>query len=294
VATGQDISEKRSAKELIAEAVEMAEKADLVIFVGGLNKSQHQDAEGDDRLSYSLPYGQDTLITALAKANPRLVVVNVSGNAVAMPWVNKVPAVVQTWYNGSEAGSALAAVLAGDVNPSGKLPFTIPASLTDVGAHASGDKRVYPGVDNREVYEEGLYVGYRYADKQGIRPNFAFGHGLSYTTFAYGKPTVTQRGDSVVVELDVTNTGKREGAEVVQLYVSDKSHTVERPVKELKGFDKVTLAPGETTRVRFALGDGAFSYFDAARHEWVRPTGAFEILIGSSSRDIRRKVGINL
>jgi beta-glucosidase len=294
VSTGQDLKDTRSAAELIAEAVEMARKADIVVFFGGLNKSTNQDAEGDDRLEYGLPYGQDSVITALAKANPQLVVVNLSGGAVAMPWLSKVPTVVQTWYNGSEAGPAIASILTGDVNPSGKLPFTIAARLNDFGAHASGDALSYPGLDNKEVYQEGLYVGYRYTDKKGIKPLFPFGHGLSYTTFSYGKPTVTKQDGKVIVELDVKNTGKREGAEVVQLYVSDKTGTIDRPIKELKGFQKVTIEPGATTHVTITLDDTSFSYFDADAHKWVCPQGKFELLIGSSSSDIRRRIDIQI
>lgn len=187
VKSGQDLKDDRSPEELIAEAVEVAKEADYVIFVGGLNKSAHQDCEDADRKELGLPYGQDEVIKALAQANKNLIVVNISGNAVSMPWIKDVPAVLQAWYLGSEAGSAIAAILAGDVNPSGKLPFTFPAALEDVGAHKLGD---YPGVLRAdgsnivdEKYNEGIFVGYRWADKQKTKPLFPFGHGLSYTTF---------------------------------------------------------------------------------------------------------------
>lgn len=280
---------------LRAEAVEAARDADVVIFVGGLNKNQHQDCEGVDRLDYGLPYEQDELIEALVKANPNTVVVLETGNAVAMPWLASVPAVVESWYAGSEAGNALARVLFGLVNPSGKLPFTIARSLTDYAAHATGDSRLYPGVDGTVEYAEGLDVGYRYADKlardRKVKPDFAFGHGLSYTSFKFGKPTLDSReiaaGQGVTVTVPVTNTGSRDGAEVVQIYVSDRESSVQRPIKELKGFSKVFLAPGETRDVTVTLAPEAFSYYDADAHGWKVEPGRFDILVGAASDDIR-------
>jgi beta-glucosidase len=294
VVSGQDLSEKRSADQLIADAVEKAKAADYVIFVGGLNKSDGQDAEGADREGIELPYGQDAVIEALAKANKNLVVVNVSGNAVAMPWVKQVPAIVQAWYLGSEAGNALADILSGKVNPSGKLPMTFPVKLSDVGAHAMGE---YPGVkrDNEEIwdehYNEGILVGYRWFDTKKIKPLFPFGYGLSYTTFSYGKPEfvgskeLTADG-KITVAIPVTNTGSREGAEVVQLYISDKKAPVERPVKELKGFQKITLQPGETQTVTFDITPADLAYFDADAHAWTTHPGAYTALLGSSSASL--------
>ncbi|MBO8444766.1 MAG: glycoside hydrolase family 3 C-terminal domain-containing protein, partial [Bacteroidetes bacterium] len=268
VTTGQNLQEDRSAEELIAEAVEMAKDADCVIFIGGLNKSWKQDCENSDRASLGLPYGQDDVIEALAAVNPRLVVVNISGNAVAMPWIDKVPAVLQAWFIGSEAGHSIADVLSGDVNPSGKLPFTFPARLEDCPAHLLGDycgKSVNDTVDIE--YKEGIYVGYRWTDRQkDVKPLFPFGHGLSYTSFAYGKPVVdcssmTADG-TVTVSVDVTNTGSREGKEVVQLYISDRKSSLPRPVKELKGFRKISLVPGETKTVSFTISADALSFYD--------------------------------
>ncbi|WP_373835918.1 glycoside hydrolase family 3 C-terminal domain-containing protein, partial [Bacteroides heparinolyticus] len=221
VVTGQNLKDERTPEELIEEAVRVARDADYVIFIGGLNKSAGQDCEDSDRKGLDLPYGQDAVISALAKVSKKLVVVNISGNAVAMPWVNDVPAIVQAWYLGSEAGSALAAVLMGDVNPSGKLPFTFPAKLEDVPAHSLGE---YTGAQSESVidirYNEGIFVGYRWADKQKkVKPLFPFGHGLSYTTFEYGKPTVDSKvmtaGGTLTVKVTVSNTGAREGQEVV-------------------------------------------------------------------------------
>ena len=302
VKSGQDLEDNRSPEELIAEAVAVAKDADYVIFIGGLNKSAHQDCEDADRKELGLSYGQDKVIAALAKANKNLIVVNISGNAIAMPWVKEVPAIVQAWYLGSEADSAIASVLTGDVNPSGKLPFTFPASLQDVGAHKLGE---YPGTPRNDgspivdqKYNEGIFVGYRWADKEKTKPLFSFGHGLSYTTFAYGKAIADKKvmgqDETLTITLPVTNTGSREGSEVIQLYISDLKSSLPRPVKELKGFSKVKLAPGETREVTFTIGKEALSFFDDTRHEWVAEPGKFEAWIGASSTDIRNKVAFEL
>ncbi len=302
VKSGQDLEDSRSPEELIAEAVAVAKEADYVIFIGGLNKSAHQDCEDADRKELGLSYGQDKVITALAKANKNLIVVNISGNAIAMPWVKEVPAIVQAWYLGSEAGSAIASVLTGDVNPSGKLPFTFPASLQDVGAHKLGEYPGTPRSDGSPIvdqkYNEGIFVGYRWADKEKTKPLFSFGHGLSYTTFAYGKAVADKKvmgqDETLTITLPVTNTGSREGSEVIQLYISDLKSSLPRPVKELKGFSKTKLAPGETREVTFTIGKEALSFFDDTRHEWVAEPGKFEAWIGASSTDIRNKVAFEL
>ena len=302
VKSGQDLEDSRSPEELIAEAVAVAKEADYVIFIGGLSKSAHQDCEDADRKELGLSYGQDKVITALAKANKNLIVVNISGNAIAMPWVKEVPAIVQAWYLGSEAGSAIASVLTGDVNPSGKLPFTFPASLQDVGAHKLGEYPGTPRSDGSPIvdqkYNEGIFVGYRWVDKEKTKPLFSFGHGLSYTTFAYGKAVADKKvmgqDETLTITLPVTNTGCREGSEVIQLYISDLQSSLPRPVKELKGFSKVKLAPGETREVTFTIGKEALSFFDDTRHEWVAEPGKFEAWIGASSTDIRNKVAFEL
>lgn len=299
VTTGQDLTDKRSVKELTEEAVRAAKEADIVLFIGGLNKSNNMDAEGSDRKTMDLPYGQNDLIRELVKVNPNLVVVNISGTGVAMPWVNEVPAILQGWYLGSETGNALASVLSGDVNPSGKLPYTYYESLEQVGAHKLGE---YPGHKSVDVlgnevmdipYNEGIYVGYRFIDKNNLKPTFPFGHGLSYTTFEYGNvsaPKVfVKENDKIEVSIPITNTGDRKGKEIVQLYIRDVKSSVERPVKELKRFKKVELNPGETRDITFELDRDALSYFDADRHGWVMEPGDFEILIGASSGDIRSK-----
>lgn len=301
VVSGQNLKDDRSPEELIAEAVRVAGEADYVIFIGGLNKSAHQDCEDSDRTGLGLPYGQDRVITELVKANQNLVVVNVSGNAVAMPWIKEVPAVLQAWFLGSEAGNAIAAVLMGDVNPSGKLPFTFPARLEDVPAHQLGE---YPGSEKvgdivNEKYNESIFVGYRWADKQKkAKPLFPFGHGLSYTTFEYGKPVADKKAmtvdDTITFTVTVKNTGDREGQEVVQLYISDKKSSLPRPVKELKGFRKVKLAPGEEQKVSFTVAKDALSFFDDAKHEWVAEPGKFEAVIAASAADIRGVVPFEL
>ena len=300
VVTGQDLNDPRSPEELRDEAVRVAKDADIVLFFGGLNKSNHQDAEDSDRETYDLPYGQNELIEAVAEANPNIVYINISGTGVAMPWVSKVPGIVQEWYLGNETGNAIASVLFGDVNPSGKMPYTLYATLDQCGAHKLGEYPGHPakgalGEDIMDIpYNEGIYVGYRFIDKNKLKPTFPFGHGLSYTTFKYGKATVDRAegagDDTFTVTVPVTNTGDREGKETVQLYVSDLKSTVDRPVKELKGFKKVSLAPGETADVTFTLSRPDFSYFDADKHQWVCEPGAFEALVGSSSGDIRSKV----
>ncbi|ATC37821.1 TPA: glycoside hydrolase family 3 C-terminal domain-containing protein [Elizabethkingia anophelis] len=309
VKSGQNLKDDRPASELLNEAVALAKKSDVVIFVGGLNKSDYQDSEGHDRKGLGLPYNQDQLISALAKANKNLAVVLVSGNAVAMPWVKEVPAIVQGWYLGSEAGNALAAVLAGDANPSGKLPFTFPVKLEDNAAHQMGE---YPG--NKEelaagkgkdqknpiniTYNEGIFVGYRWHDTKNIKPLFSFGHGLSYTTFEYGKvradKTQMAQDGKITFTVSIKNTGKREGAEVAQLYISDLKSSVPRPVKELKGFEKINLKPGDQKEVSFTIDKSALSFFDAATHQWLAEPGEFEALVGASSSDIKTKMKFTL
>ncbi|MCH5308981.1 MAG: glycoside hydrolase family 3 C-terminal domain-containing protein [Prevotella sp.] len=301
VTVGRSIAEHRAADVLLAEAVEKARTADYVIVFGGLNKSDFQDCEGHDRKDYGLPYGQDKLIEELAKVNPRLVYVNISGNAVAMPWLKNVPAVVQGWFIGSESGEALASVLAGDVSPSGKLPFTWYQQLNDCGAHALN---TYPGTWREghkiidEEYKEGIYVGYRWTDKQGIKPTFAFGHGLSYTTFKLGKvtadkPRMTADGQ-ISFTVNVTNTGSVEGAETIQLYIHDKKSSIDRPQKELKAFQKVSLQPGESRDVTLTIGKDALSFYDETTAQWVAEPGVFEAWVGTASDKIAARVPFTL
>lgn len=294
VTSGQDLSESRSADRLIADAADAARRADVVIFVGGLNKATGQDCEDSDRESLALPYNQDAVIEALVAANPRTVVVNVSGNAVAMPWADKVPAILQAWFLGSESGNSLADVIFGRVNPSGKLPMTFPVRLDDVAAHAVGE---YPGTKRADSdivdirYNEGVMVGYRWFDTRKIRPLFAFGHGLSYTTFGYGKLSADASkigpDGALTLSVDVTNTGSRAGAETVQLYISDTKASVKRPAKELKNFAKIYLEPGQTKTVTFTVRPSDLAFFDAGAHAWTAEPGEFRAHVGAASDDIR-------
>lgn len=321
VTTGQSLEDNRSAGELIAEAVSEASKADAVIFIGGLNKADHQDAEGFDREQYGLPYGQDAVIEALLAANPHLVVVNISGNPVAMPWAAKVPAILQDWYLGSEAGNSLADVLTGDVNPSGHLAMTWYASLDQCSVFAALDAKgrrlkkqpsaqtideikainpaQYPGIKAADkdqwdlTYSEGIFVGYRYTDQQNLQPLFPFGHGLSYTTFEMTSAEVKSVNGLPVVTATVKNTGKVAGAQVVQLYVHDAQSSVVRPVKELKGFGKLFLQPGESQTVTLALTERDLSFYDEDSRLWVAEAGRFDLLVGFSSQDIKKALPFN-
>ena len=274
------------APDLIAEAVDLAKRSDAVVLIAGLNKEW--ESEGFDRVDMKLPGVQDELIERVAAANPNTVVVLNVGSAVEMPWIDKVPGVIQLWYDSQEQGNALADVLFGDVSPSGKLPTTFPVRLQDNPAYIN-----YPGENGKVRYGEGLFVGYRYYDKKEVAPQFPFGHGLSYTTFEYGNlrlsTTQTSPETGFDISFDVTNTGKRPGKEVAQVYVRDVKCSLARPEKELKAFAKIELAPNETKTVTLHLDREAFWFFDPAGNGWVTEPGEMEVLIGSSSRDIRMR-----
>ena len=282
---------------LRAEAVEMAKKADLVVLVGGLNKNHFQDCEGGDRLEYGLPFGQDELIEALLGVNKNLVLVLLSGNAVEMPWVSRVPAIVQGWYLGSMGGKSLADILSGAVNPSGKLPFSFPAKLTDCGAHAF-DELSYPGDSIKQEYKEDILVGYRWHDTKKVPALFPFGHGLSYTTFTYGKPVASAKAmaadGTLTVTVAVKNTGSIAGKEIVQLYVGDDKCSVLRPVKELKHFAKVALAPGQEKSVTFTLTPDDLKFYDEASAAWKYEPGKFKAYVCASSADVRGVVSFEM
>jgi beta-glucosidase len=277
-------------RELADRAVLAAKSCDVAVVVAGLTHQAHADDEGTDRIDLSLPAHQAELIARVIEANPRTVVVLIDGSPVDMsPWLGKAPSVLEAWYGGSEAGHALASVLFGDVNPSGKLPCTFPKVLADTPTQQGG-ARAYPGVDGIVHYDEGILVGYRWYDTKKIEPLFPFGFGLSYTTFTYSNLRISSTGPaSAEVACDVTNSGSRPGAEVAQLYVGAEQSAVQRPEKELKGFTKVLLAPGETKTVKMALNSRSFAYYSTEKHTWVVEPGDFEIQVGSSSRDIRLK-----
>ena len=302
VTTGQNLKDDRSPEELINEAVEKAKTADYVVIFGGLNKSDYQDCEGHDRKTMDLPYNQDKLITALASVNKQTIYVNISGNAVSMPWRKQVPAIVQGWFLGSEAGIGLADVLLGKTNPSGHLPFTWYESLSQVGAHSFGEA-AFPGIWREgkkiidEEYKEGIYVGYRWTDMKKLKPAFAFGHGLSYTTFKVSnlRSDFDETTDgNMTFKVDVTNTGDCTGADVVQLYISDVKCSVDRPVKELKAFRKVMLKPGETKTITLSTDKRALSFWDEATDGWKAEPGEFIAWAGDSSDRLTCKMKFTL
>jgi beta-glucosidase len=294
---GREEPSKLNADSLMAAAIEVAKNADVVLYIGGLNKNYFQDCESGDRKSLDLPFGQDKLIDALLKANKNTAVILLSGNAVAMPWIDKVPAIMQGWYLGSEAGNALADVISGEVNPSGKLPFTFPKKLEDSGAH-SFDKLCYPGDSVNVYYKEDILVGYRWFDTKKIAPLFPFGYGLSYTTFAWSKPSVdltevTSDG-TVKVSFTLTNTGKVDGAETAQLYVSKSKSVVNRAAKELKAFKKVFLKAGESQTVILDVPVSSFAYYNETKSGWEVEPGTYTLMLGSSSNDIKGKADIKV
>lgn len=292
--TGQILEDSRSPEKLIADAVAQAADADYILFFGGLNKAKKQDCEGRDRVNMDLPYGQDAVIEALAACGKKMAVILIDGNAVTMPWVEKVPAIVQAWFIGSEAGNAIADVLTGAVNPSGKLPFTFPVALSDSPAHQEG--MTFPN-DGKTFYEEGIFVGYRWFNKKNIEPLFAFGHGLSYTTFEYGEAQgdrSLRSNGSLDISLCVKNTGDRDGSEIVQLYIQDVESSLERPMMELKAFKKVFLKAGETQEVQFTLDVEDLKFYDPAIADWKAEKGEFVAHIGAASNDIRTRVKFQL
>ncbi|OTA86441.1 glycoside hydrolase family 3 protein [Hypoxylon sp. CO27-5] len=275
--------------DYLQQAVDVAREADVAVVIVGLDAEW--ESEGYDRKTMDLPSNgsQDRLIEAVVKANPRTVVVNQSGSPVTMPWANKVPTIIQAWYQGQEAGNALADVLFGLRNPSGKLPTTFPRRLEDTPAYHN-----WPGENLRVLYGEGLYIGYRHYDRANIAPLFPFGHGLSYTTFEYGRPSLSRRilTESAPIHLimAVTNTGSVAGSETVQVYVRDDKSRLPRPEKELVAFEKVSLEPQETKHVIVPLDKYAVGYYDDSVPAWIAEEGTFNVLIGASASDIRHSV----
>lgn len=272
-------------KNLMTEAVEIAKKSDVVIVFAGL--SERLESEGGDRDDLLLPRGQEKLIKAISKVNKNTIIVLNSGGPVLMNnWFNQISALIEVWYPGQEGGNAIADILFGRVNPSGKLPMTFLKKWEDSPAYGA-----YPGKDGVVHYKEGIFVGYRHFDKKNIEPLFPFGHGLSYTTFFYSDLKITPRkikkDEKVKVSFNLKNTGLREGAEVVQLYLRDVKASVERPIKELKGFRKIHLKPKENKRISLILKPSDMKFFDVCRKDWVAEVGKFRVMVGSSSRDIR-------
>jgi len=279
---------KLKSKEKV-EIVDSPAEAEVTIIFTGLTHERGMDSEAEDKTSFNLPSDQIRLIDNTIKENPNTVVIIISGSPVSMiEWIDKVPAVIQAWYGGMEAGHAISSVIFGDVNPSGKLPITFPKKLKDSPAHVS--ERTFPG-DKKVFYEEGVFVGYRHFDRKNIEPLFPFGHGLSYTNFTYENLKISNDkvsgDDTFIVSVDVTNSGEFIGAEVVQLYTQDVECSTERPPKELKGFEKVKLEPNEKKTIKFELGKEDLSFFNEEKGKWAVEKGVFNIMIGSSSRDIR-------
>ena len=280
--------------ELKAQALEAAKGADLIIFIGGLNKNTHQDCENGDREGYDLPYGQNELISELAKIQKNIVVVTFGGNPYAMPWLKEVAAVVHCWYLGSESGTALANVLSGKVCPSGKLPVTFAEKYEDY-PYVQYGKEAYPGVNKEVYYKEGIFVGYRHFTTNNVKPLFPFGFGLSYTTFAYGKPSGHATGNDIVISVDVTNTGKVAGKEIVQIYSSVQQSNVPRPAKELKGFAKTKLLqPGESETLHIAIPKEELNYYDESQPGWKLASGTYTFHVGTNVNDIKGRLNVKI
>jgi beta-glucosidase len=289
--------DKKVADSLLNAALETAKTADAVIFVGGLNKNWFQDSEGDDRQSMALPYNQDKVINSLLAINKNLSVILCSGNAVEMPWLSQVPTLVQAWYLGSESGNAIANIVSGELNPSGKLPFSFPKKLEDNAAHYYG-KISYPGINNKQEYLEDILVGYRWFDTKKITPLFPFGFGLSYTSFEYGKIATDRKvffsDDLIKVSFTLKNTGKVDGAEAVQVYVSQPKASVVRPLKELKAFKKVFLKAGELQTVDLEIKAKDMAFYNDKTKEWTLESGEFILRNAASSADVKSSISIQI
>lgn len=290
-AQGYHIDSEDEDAALVDEAVKAAAAAKKVVVVAGLPDSF--ESEGYDRSHMRMPANQNALIEKLAEVNPNIVVLLYNGSPVEMPWNGKVKGIIEGYLAGQNVGTANRAVLYGEVNPCGRLPETLPIRLEDTPCYLS-----YGGEGNTAVYNEGVFVGYRYYDKKKMDVLYPFGHGLSYTTFAYSNLKLSADSikdtETLTVTVDVTNTGKIAGKEVVQLYISDPESSVFRPIRELKGFEKVELAPGETKTVSFNLDKRAFAYWSIEIHDWYVESGAFEVQIGRSSRDIELTAKVNV
>lgn len=279
---------------LIKEAADAASKAEVAIVVVGWTHGYNYsvwsdnayDAEDTDKPDMQMPFGQDELVKAVLKANPRAIIVLIGGGPLDMSqWIGDSKAIIQAWYPGMEGGTALAKIIFGRLNPSGKLPMTFPKKLEDVPAHKLG---TYPHDEKRNLYYyDDIYVGYRYFDTYNVTPEFAFGHGLSYTTFAYSNLKVQASGKKAVVSFTIKNTGNVAGADVAQVYVHQQKSSLPRPAKELKGFQKIFLKPGESRQVSVTLDEEAFKYFSDVSYSWVFEPGTFDIMVGCSSRDIK-------
>ncbi len=292
-AYGRVIPPKEDQEALKRDALETATKADVVLFIGGLNKNHHQDCEGGDRQQYGLDFGQEELISEIAKVNSNLGVILVSGNAVATPWLDQVQGLIQGWYLGSMTGHAMADIVSGDVNPSGKLPFTFPVRLEDNGAHFYGEIS-YPGDSINQEYLDDILVGYRWHDTKGIPPQFAFGSGLSYTKFNISNVltngTIFNKEDILQVSFRLSNVGEMEGAEVVQVYVGKNDSMVPRAIKELKGYNKLSVKPGKSVMGTISINIEDLSYYNEEIDDWDLEKGEYTLYIGNASDNIINEV----
>ena len=290
-------SDNDNSPELRIEAISVARDADVVLFIGGLNKNMFQDSEAEDRKQYELPYGQPKLIKEISKYNKNVAVILISGNAVKTDWKSDVKSILQTWYLGSEAGNAIASVLSGKVNPSGKLPFSFPEHLNDNGAHHFGEKS-YPGKDGSQFYKEDILVGYRWHDTKNIKPSYGFGHGLSYTTFELSNFQSDKKkyslNDTILVSCEVKNTGGIKGKEVVQVYIGKKNSKIKRAKKELKGFKKVFVSSSQSIEVNINIDVKELAYFDGKNASWEIEKGNYIIYIGNGSRNISKEIEITI
>ena len=296
-AYGRVVPSTLDANKLKKEAIEAASKADIVLFFGGLNKNYLQDCEGGDRTEYKLPFGQNELLSEILKVNKNTGVVLVSGNAVEMPWISNVKAIMQTWYLGSVAGDAIADVISGDVNPSGKLPFSFPIKLSDNAAHSFGELS-YPGDGVNQYYKEDILVGYRWHDTKKIKPLFAFGEGMSYTTFELSKldsdKKIYSKDEAITITGTISNKGNLDGAEVVQVYIGKLNSKVSRAEKELKGFEKVEVKKGENNTFKISIDTNSLSFYDETISNWNLEKGDYMIYVGNSSTNISKKIKITI
>jgi len=296
-AYGREIPSELDAGVLIKEAISIAKSADIVLFFGGLNKNHLQDCEGGDRQDFGLPFGQDELLDELIKVNKNIGVILISGNAVAMPWLSQVNGLMQAWYLGSEAGHAIADVISGDVNPSGKLPFSFPVELKDNAAHHFGEIS-YPGDSINQEYKEDILVGYRWHDTKKVKPLFAFGEGLSYTSFKISELKPDKKNytieDQIKITCSLSNTGSANGAEVVQIYVGKPKSKVKRALKELKGFAKVSLQKGEKKSVSIVIDVEKLAFYDESISDWNVEKGDYILYIGTASNRIEKEIKVKI
>jgi beta-glucosidase len=294
---GAAIPSPLDANQLKKEALEAAKVADIVLFIGGLNKNHNQDCEGGDRLEFGLPFEQDNLLNAIIEVNKKVGVLLVSGNAVEIPWIDKVDALMQTWYIGSMSGVAIADIISGDVNPSGKLPFTFPKKLEDNAAHYFG-KTSYPGDSINQYYKDDIFVGYRWHDTKKIAPLFEFGYGLSYTNFKISNISSNkkeyQENETIQVSCNLENNGDMDGSEVIQVYIGKPKSKVERATKELKGFYKTFVKKGEKNNVTIDIPISSLAYYEESISDWKIEKGDYLIYVGNSSQNINKQTKINV